>query len=155
MKLSHNKALYEELFIEIARMHNEVDYRKHLNAYHGQKGKRKDYPAVSVGAELAYVSAIGHHHSYSTSSDFHPLVLQELLGRLGSLNDNSVNCPLCRNKVGHCAENYAVSGILRKIDPDETLYIRAMLCDIHFTMAFQPRTWKSIEWCENCHTIFD
>ena len=42
MNLSHNKELYLELFTQIARMHDEVDFRKHLNEYPGRRGKRKD-----------------------------------------------------------------------------------------------------------------
>lgn len=155
MILSHNKDLYVELFTEIARMHDEVDYRKHLNTYQGQKGKRKDYPAVSVGADFENLSAIGHHHSYSSSSDFHHMVYLELQRRLGDLNEDSVFFPRCRNKVGHCAENYAACGILKSIDPNESVYAPEMLSVIRFTKAFHPRTWKNIDWCENCHTMFD
>ena len=33
MNLSHNKDLYVELFTQIARMHDEVNYGKHLSVY--------------------------------------------------------------------------------------------------------------------------
>ena len=42
MKQSHNHTLYDEVFLQIARMHDEVDFRKRLNEYHGQSGRRKD-----------------------------------------------------------------------------------------------------------------
>lgn len=155
MNLSHNKELYIELFTQIARMHDEVDFRKHLNEYSGRRGKWKDYPAVSVGAEMENASAIGHHRSYSSPRGFHPLVYQELERRVGCLNEDSVNYPRCKNKVGHCAENYAASGALGKIDPDGVVYNPATLRDFLFTKAFKPRTWKNIDWCENCHTMFD
>lgn len=153
MNISHNKSLYDKLFLKIARMHDEVDYRMHLNAYHGQGGKWKDYPSVSIGAELDAISAIGHHHYYSREQDFHPLVLQGLTAKLGGLNDNSTHYPACNNKVGHCAENYAASKVLRAFDPHYGY--AEILGYIHFTKAFRPRTWKNVEWCENCHTIFD
>ena len=91
MILSHNRELYYELFTQIARMHDEVDYRKHLNAYQGQKGSRKDYPCVSVGAEYGVEMAVGHHHYYSNQNDYHTLVSRELLARLGNLNDIGIN----------------------------------------------------------------
>ena len=155
MNLSHNKDLYVDLFTQIARMHDEVAFRKHLNDYPGRRGKWKDYPAVSVGAEFENASAIGHHRSYSSPRDFHPLVYHQLEWRLGELNEDSVNYPQCKNKVGHCAENYAASGVLRKIDPNEMVCYQEMLRELLFTKAFKPRTWKSIDWCENCHIMFD
>jgi hypothetical protein len=155
MILSHNKSLYDKLFIQIARMHDEVDYRKHLNAYKGQSGKWKDYPAASVGAEYDIRSAIRHHHTSSRKQDFHPLILRELTGRLGELNEDSVNYPACRNKVGHCAENYAASGVINELDPNGNLNNTQILSSLQFTKAFRPRTWKNIDWCANCHTMFD
>lgn len=155
MRLSHNKDLYEELFMEIARMHDEVDYRRHLNAYRGQKGKRKYYPAVSVGAELGFAKEVGHHHSESQERDFHPLVFQELTNRLGNLNEHGANYPVCKNLVGHCAENYAATKVLNRIDPQGNTNNSGVLSNLAFTKAFQPRTWKNIEWCANCHTMFD
>ena len=155
MILSHNKSLYDKLFLEIARINDEVAYRKHLNAYKGQKGNRRAYPAVSVGADLDGWISIGHHHSISREQDFHPLVLQELLNRLGELNKHSINYPACKNQVGHCAENYAASSILKTFDPNGHFNNDRVLSAIKFTKAFHPRTWKNIDWCANCHTMFD
>lgn len=155
MNLSHNKDLYLELFTQIARMHDEVDYRKHLNEYRRQGGKWKGYPSVSVGAELEQESAVGHHHDVSTTKDFHPLINRVLLGRLGKLNDFGTNYPACLNKVGHCAENYAATGVLQKVDPKGYFNDAHILSNLKFTKAFRPRTWKNIDWCANCHTMFD
>lgn len=155
MKLSHNKDLYDKLFSQIARMHDEVNYRRHLNAYRGQGGSWKDYPCVSVGAEFLLAMAVGHHRYNSKQQDFHPLIFQELTARLGQLNEDSANYPICKNKVGHCAENYAASKALRQIDPHGAIQQGQVLGDIEFTKAFRPRTWKNIEWCDNCHTMFD
>lgn len=155
MNLSHNKALYYELFLQIARMHDEVAYRKHLNNYHGQRGKRKDYPSVSVGAELGYAMEVGHHRNYSREQDFHPLIFRELTGRLGELNGDSTNYPACRNLVGHCAENYAASKVLNNLDPEEQITDVKVLSECQFTKAFRPRTWQNVDWCANCHTMFD
>ena len=153
MKSSHNRALYDQLFIKIARMHDEVAYRKHLNEYRGPGGQWKDYPSVSVGAELYGCLAVGHHHYFSREKDFHPLVLQELTSRLGQLNCHGSNYPACTNMVGHCAENYAASGVLDFFDPQNI--DSDILSTIRFTKGFRPRTWKSIDWCANCHTMFD
>lgn len=155
MKLSHNKDLYIDLFTEVARMHDEVDYRKHLNTYHGRKGNRRYYPAVSVGAEYDKVSCIGHHHDYSSPQDFHHIILNNLRARLGELNGASKNYPRCVNKVGHCAENYAASAVLNQCETKSSVDFPDSSSDILFTKAFQPRTWKSIDWCDNCHTMFD
>lgn len=154
MNLSYNKALYIELFTQIARMHEEVDYRKHLNSYPGAKGRRKDYPSVSVGAEYNGYIDTGYTHNYSSSSDFHPSILLSLTTRLGRLNEHSLNYPKCVYYVGHCAENYAASKVLFKMDP-QGYNDSFVLSDLRFTKAFRPRTWKSIDWCLNCHTIFD
>lgn len=155
MKLSHNKDLYNALFVKIARMHDEVSYRRHLNEYHGQSGSWKSYPCVSVGAEFCNFFAVGHHRYVAHEKDFHPLVFHELVTRLGELNEYSTNYPRCRNMVGHCAENYAASGVLKQYDPKEMINSASILSSIKFTKAFQPRTWKNIEWCANCHTMFD
>ena len=155
MNLSHNKDLYERLFMQVARMHDEVDYRKHLNAYQGQGGSWKDYPSVSVGAELGTWGAIGHHHVKSYSNDFHPLICNNLIVRLGKLNEKSINTPGCLNRVGHCAENYAASGVLHRKEQNGVNVIEQDLSKLKFTKAFRPRTWKNIEWCANCHTMFD
>ena len=155
MHLSHNRDLYDELFLRIARMHDEVAYRRHLNDYEGRGGKFKDYPCVSVGAEMYGVAGVGHQRNNANLQDFHPLVSQELTNRLGNLNEHSVNYPVCRNLVGHCAENYAASKVLVKIDPHGTINHPGALRDLAFTKAFRPRTWKNIDWCDNCHTMFD
>ena len=152
---SHNKKLYDELFTEIARMHDEVNYLKHQKRYQGRKGNRRHFPAVSVGAEYKGCSSIGHHHDKSSSQDFHPSIMGELEHRLGKLNKNSINYPACKNKVGHCAENYAASGVLNKIDANGKVDFADYLSSIQFTKSFQPRTWKNIDWCMNCHTMFD
>ena len=155
MNLSHNRILYDELFLQIARMHDEVCYRRHLNNYRGRRGKRKDYPAVSVGAEIDGAQGIGHQRDYSNEKDFHPLVARELSNRLGELNEPSDTNPGCHNRVGHCAENYAASSALKRIDPQGMAQNGQVLSEIAFTKAFQPRTWKNRDWCENCHTMFD
>ena len=155
MNLSRNKDLYDMLFMQVARMHDEVDYRKHLNVYQGQRGKWKDYPSVSVGSEIGKWMAIGHHHLKSSRRDFHPLILNKLTVCLGSLNELGKNAPECLNLMGHCAENYAASGALQEKVQDGINVIEQDLDSFKFTKAFRPRTWKNIEWCANCHTMFD
>ena len=154
MQESSNLILYEDLIHEITRIQEEVEYRKHLNSYKGHKGKRKDYPAVSVGAELFDNKAVGHHHNYSHKQDFHPLLLEELNRRLGELNSWGVNYRVCKNFVGHCAENYAASKVLNSCNPS-IICNADILSEIQFTEAIQPRTWKNVDWCANCHTMFD
>ncbi len=151
---SRSKLLYKELFYKIARMHEEVAYRKHLNKYSGRSGNCKDYPCVSVGAELNGNYAVGHHHYVSRKQDFHVLVYRKLISRLGQLNEHSRLYPKCTNLVGHCAENYAASGALRFYDPRNSIYDGQLLMKIKFTKAIQPRTGKEIEPCANCHTMF-
>ena len=136
-------------------MHDEVDYRKHLNSYQGQKGNRKYYPIVTVGAKLCGQTAIGCHRYHSTLGDFHALISKILDERLGQLNHVGRNYPQCQNLVGHCAENYAASGVLRKIDPQESIADEDYLSYMNFTKAFMPRTWRNVDWCANCHTMYD
>lgn len=155
MILSQSRGLYDELFMEIARMHDEVAYRRHLNNYQGRRGNRRYYPSVSVGAVIDGTPGIGNHRDYSNVNDFHPLVLRELSARLRELNEPSDVNPACHNRVGHCAENYAASKVLKQIDSHGQIQNDQVLSEIAFTKAFQPRTWKNREWCANCHTMFD
>ena len=141
--------------MHIERMHDEVAYRRHLNDYNGRRGKRKYYPCVSVGAEIEGATGIGNQRDYSRANDFHSLVLRELAVRLGELNNLSNTNPACHNRVGHCAENYAASNALEMNDPQERIQDEQVLSRIAFTEALQPRTWKQIDWCANCHTMFD
>ena len=152
---SHSRVLYDELFMEIARMHDEVAYRGHLNNYQGRRGSRRYYPCVSVGAEIYGEPGIGHHRDYSNEKDFHPLVLRELSNRIGELNEQSDTNPDCYNRVGHCAENYTASKVLKQINSDSQIQSDQVLSEMAFTKAFRPRIWKNIDWCANCHTMFD
>ncbi len=154
MNRRRKSLLYRELFAKIARMHEEVAYRKHLNHYNEGGGSCKDYPNVSIGAELNGFTAVGHHHYYSRVQDFHKMIYRKLTLRLGDLNKFSRHYPLCKNKVGHCAENYAASGVLRQYDPRNSVHDGRILYRINFTKAIQPRTYKTIEMCANCHTMY-
>ena len=71
------------------------------------------------------------------------------------LNEYGANYPVCTNRVGHCAENYAVTGVLKKIDPGDCINDARILSCFQFTKAFNPRTWRNRDWCKNCHTLFD
>lgn len=152
MRLSGDIELYKELFRHIYRMHIDVDYRREIYLHHvvlcGKK--RKQYPACTVGAECNGVSKIGNSHISSSESHFHQMVFDALLNNFGHLNviENHSG-----NHVGHCAENYAASGVLQELDRCQNL--PCGLSDICFTDAFQPRTWKMMDWCHICHTIFD
>lgn len=138
--------------MHIARMHNDVDYRRTINAYmNNVPGRiRKEYPAVSVGAEYHGIEHTGNQHIYAQNTDFNPLLLSALIAKYGKLN---ILDPISCNRVGHCAENYAATKVLDEIQHNGPIPIK--LSDIGFTVAIQPRTWKMVDWCSICHTIFD
>lgn len=155
MNQSDNIQLYTKLFRHIIRLHDDLEYRINQNGYiDGSRRKRKQYPAVSVGSELATAMAIGDHHCHSKQSDFHDEIYSSLIHKLGDLNKvESLANNGCINKVGHCAENYAASEVLRGLEgtDDFPTEIRELL----FTLAICPRTWTVIDWCGNCHSMYD
>lgn len=155
MNQSYNIQLYAELFLHIIKMHEDIEYRINLNGYiEGSRKKRKQYPAVSVGSELANTMAIGDHHCHSKQSDFHDAIYFDLTHKLGELNKKESQANNgCNNKVGHCAENYAASNVLRRLEGTENFpqNIRELL----FSLAINPRTWTVIDWCGNCHSMYD
>lgn len=117
------------------------------------------YPAVSVGCEYNVYSAVGDHHSKSYKYQFHDNVYSELkkLGRLNELVDNATKTKYnisieCKNFIGHCAENYAATKVLREIEGNNQCvpYVK----DLSFTIAFQPRSGIMKPWCDNCKHVF-
>jgi len=152
MKESINLQLYQDLLLHIRRMHNDVDYRRSINAYKGNvPGRvRKQYPAVCVGAECNGSTALGNQHSSTNRNDLHIMVEQSLIKKYGGLNifDGESG-----NHVGHCAENYAATGVLSDLDTNNNT--PKELSEIAFTDALNPRTGKMIDWCTICHNIYD
>lgn len=152
MKYTKDHDLYVVVFSEIAKLHDDVAYRRRANAYRASSGtKAKQYPAVTVGALHGTYKEYGNHHSPAAKNLLHQSVVDGFDNRLNT-EINGIS-PYCNNAVGHCAENYAASKVLNKIEaannplPD--------IQDISFTYAFQPRTWKKVDWCNNCHRMFD
>lgn len=139
MKDSANINLYEYVFTDVAKMKNDVEYRRRIS-------KRKQYPAVVVGAEYNGVMGIGHQHGQACPSDFHKSIYNALINKYKSLNTKD---PISGNYVGHCAENYAATKVLKSLN------IPCPLSNIAFTDAFNPRTLKMKDWCSICHSIFD
>lgn len=148
MRDSNNSDLYKHVFEDVAKMRKDVEYRKQINAYKGQVSskKRKQYPAVVVGAEYNGAMGIGHHHCNSTQSDFHPSIYNALISNYRALN---VLDSVSNNYVGHCAENYAATKVLASLTSP------CPLSNIAFTDAFCPRTLKMKDWCSICHSVFD
>lgn len=152
MRSTNSLTLYRQLLMHIARMHNDVDYRRTINAYmNNVPGRiRKQYPAVSVGAECNGFGHVGNQHITAQESDFDNIILYALIANYGQLNNYD---PISGNYVGHCAENYAATKVIEELRNTNIFPIR--LSDIGFTDAIQPRTWKMVDWCSICHTIFD
>lgn len=148
MTPSQNVDLYKELFLHIYNMNNEVEYKERVIAEARQR--RKQLPNVSVGAEYNGNTSLVDHHGRSEKNDFHPTVYNQLTQLLGPLN---VTSQYCNNRIGHCAENYAASGVCKKAAGDQPF--QNPLSDIAFTDAIQPRTWKMMDWCANCHKMYD
>lgn len=152
MRNTSNYQLYINLLKHIAHMHNDVDYRRAINAYmiNARGAKRKQYPAASVGAECNSAECIGNQHTNAMANDFDPILLNALLSKYSRLN---IKDNISGNYVGHCAENYAATGVLEKLR--NTRNLPTVLSEIGFTDAFQPRTCKMMDWCAICHNIFD
>lgn len=152
MNYTNDKDLYIKVFSEIAMLHDDVGYRKRTNAYRATTGaKARQYPAVTVGAKYGDSREFGNQHSPAARQLLHLKILDGFAVRLGS--DVNGYTGLCGNAVGHCAENYAASKVLD--DRDSQALLSPKLEDIAFTYAFNPRIWKKVEWCENCHKMFD
>ena len=152
MKNASSVDLYEELLKVIARIQNDVDYRRSLNNYlpNAPGPIRKQRPAMSVGAECNGATGIGHQHVTAREDILHKAVYNALIKNYGQLNvlDNASG-----NYVGHCAENYAATSVLDQLQG--SVKFPASLSDIGFTDAFCPRTGQMKDWCSICHTIFD
>lgn len=138
MKYSNNIGLYKSVFADVARMKKDVEYRRQIT-------RRKQYPAVVVGAEYDGQMGIGHQHSQANQSDFHQSIYNALINNYGALN---IQDPNSGNHVGHCAENYAATKVLASLNNPCTL------SNIAFTDAFSPRTLKMKDWCSICRSIF-
>lgn len=152
MRNTSNYQLYKKLLEHIAHMHNDVEYRRTINAYmvNVPGAKRKQFPAATVGAECNSSECIGNQHINAKDRDFDSVLLDALLSKYSKLN---IKDNVSGNFVGHCAENYAATGVLEKLR--NTQDFPTSLAEIGFTDAFQPRTCKMIDWCAICHNIFD
>lgn len=152
MKYSNDRDLYLKVFTEIAKLHDDVDYRKKHNAltFHIKGARAKQYPAVTVGAMYDQFREFGNHHSPAYKKGLHDEVVGEFHKKLYC--DVNGNTPFCQNAVGHCAENYAASKVLKQVGVYQATL--PPLSDIHFSYAFRPRIWKKVEWCKNCVTMF-
>lgn len=152
MNYTRDYDLYVIVFSEIAKLHDDVAYRKRSNEYRASSGaKAKQYPAATVGALYSEFKEFGNHHSPAAKNLLHKSIIDGFRKRLNTrINEVS---PFCNNAVGHCAENYAASKVLKKIDAANSPLPN--IEELSFTYAFQPRTWKKIEWCSNCHRMFD
>ncbi len=144
MRDTKSYSLYIALIEYIAQMQKEIE-----STPNSKRWKRKQYPAVTVGAECQGYEHIGNHHGNARCKDFEPLLLNALHHNYGCLNSKDVQSG---NYVGHCAENYAATKVLKDLHKNGYL---VPLSDIGFTNAIRPRTWKMIDWCSICHKIFD
>lgn len=152
MKYSNDRDLYLKVFTEIAKLHDDVDYRKRNYALTSciRGAKARQYPAVTVGAMYAQFREAGNQHSPAYRKGLHNEVIVDFHKKLYC--DVNGYTPFCQNAVGHCAENYAASKVLKRIGVCQTTL--PPLSDIQFSYAFRPRIWKKVEWCKNCVTMF-
>lgn len=152
MKSTNNAEVYRSLFKHIAEMRNDVEHlRKVNNGYLSKRAERKYYPAVSTAAEYEGLVAVGDQHNSSSKKDFHEEIYDKLIVNFQELNIHTIYDP--NNLSGHCAENYAASGVLNQINLHGVTGVA--LSDISFADSIQPRTGKGKDWCGNCHKMFD
>ena len=152
MNYTNDRNLYIDGFTEIAQMHDDVNYRVHLNSYQAKpRGKSKQYPAVTPGAKYHDYTGVGNHHSPASARDFHDRLLDGFRDKLHTEINNYT--AFCDNAVGHCAENYAVQKVIERIEENNDTVPN--LQEFSFTHSFEPRTWKKKDWCANCHEMFE
>lgn len=143
MRGTQSYSLYKKLIKHIAKMRKDIESTSNSNRW-----KRKQYPAVIVGAKYDMSEHIGKQHDKSEDKDFEEPLLRALRKNYGELNhidDQS------GNHVGHCAENYAATKVLKDLHKNG---LSIPLSNIEFTDAIRPRTWKMIDWCSICRNIF-
>ena len=143
MRETQSYSLYKNLIKHIAKMRKDIESTSNSNRW-----KRKQYPAVTVGAKYDTSEHIENHHDYSGYNDFEQPLLVALLNNYGKLNHKDLQSG---NHVGHCAENYAATKILKDLHKNG---LSIPLSNIEFTDAIRPRTWKMIDWCSICRNIF-
>ena len=143
MRGTQSYSLYKNLIKHIAKMRKDIESTSNSNRW-----KRKQYPAVTVGAKYDMYEHIGNQHYKSGENDFEEPLLDALRKKYGELNhiDNQSG-----NHVGHCAENYAATKVLKDLHKNG---LSIPLSNIEFTDAIRPRTWKMIDWCSICRNIF-
>lgn len=152
MKNTNNIETYKSLFRHIAVMRNDVEHLRQLNnGYLSKRAERKYYPAVTTAADYNGLVAVGDQHDSSSKENFHKDVFDKLIENFQDLNIHTPHDP--NNLSGHCAENYAASGVLNQVNPDCATGVA--LSDIAFADSIQPRTGKGKDWCGNCHKMFD
>lgn len=143
MRGTQSYSLYKKLIKHIAKMREDIESTSNSNRW-----KRKQYPAVIVGAKYDMSEHIGKQHNKSEEKDFEKPLLDALREKYGELNHED---PQSRNHVGHCAENYAATKVLKDLHKNG---LSVLLSNIEFTDAIRPRTWKMIDWCSICRNIF-
>lgn len=142
MKLTHNNNAYIELFLHIKKL-----AEKAYVAANGKKPNSSHFPAMSAACE--YMGVIGCKDSSKSPSsiaykdDLKDRLENKLAGTIGQHSgpDNYV--------IGGCAEQVAANDVIRKLNNNPNIP------DLTFTEAFQPRTMKMRDWCNNCHQVFD
>lgn len=143
MKRTQSYSLYKALIEHIAKMRKNIESSSNSNRW-----KRKQYPAVTVGAKYDMYEHIGNQHYKSGDNDFEKPLHDALRNNYGKLNRKD---PQSGNHVGHCAENYAATKVLKDLHKNG---LSIPLSNIEFTYAIRPRTWKMIDWCSICRNIF-
>lgn len=143
MRGTQSYSLYKKLIKHIAKMRKDIESTSNSNRW-----KRKQYPAVIVGAKYDMSEHIGKQHDKSEDKDFEEPLLRALLNNYGKLNHEDLQSG---NHVGHCAENYAATKVLKDLHKNG---LSIPLSNIEFTDAIRPRTWKMIDWCSICRNIF-
>lgn len=146
MKTSKSFELYRELFVRVVEMDIKA-YSAHLLT---KKSLRKLLAPVIIGCKYNGESAIETTTQYPEDIVFH----QKMQDGLNKLLPFKVGQKTqCGNRVGACAENVSGNAVLWRVDASNRPIPE--LNDLEFTVALRPRTFRHVNTCDNCLTVFN
>lgn len=102
--------------------------------------ERVQWPPAAV-AVCAKSKKIGKGYSHAPfPKSANPVICKWITNSLGSFN------VICKNAIGHCAEQHAVQN-LKGLNVSDISLVR-------FSRAYRPRTGQILPYCENCKYLF-
>lgn len=126
------------------KIKKEIDFAKK-----GESPKVTDYPACAAACynpsnpnEIALNYSWREDHQVSYNQKMLDLFNDRL--ETGPYKQSAVTG--CKNPVGNCAEQHVADDMLT--------HSACSIADLHFSVAFRPRTMEYIPACTNCKALF-